>query len=52
MAEPALPSRTYETEKLGVVDDFSIADGVAILDFWQGRIPIVGRAHTGRQPGR
>jgi integrase len=41
--------QTYEVEKIGVADDVSDADGVAILDFWQAqdaaRKSMVDRAH-------
>jgi integrase len=40
----------YEVELLGVADDYSDADGVAILDFWQAqteaRKRMVTRAHS------
>ena len=40
----------YETESLGIADDLSDADGVAILDYWQAqtkaRGQMVTRAHT------
>jgi hypothetical protein len=39
----------YETETFGVADDFSDADGVAILNFWQAQVRarerMVERAH-------
>jgi integrase len=39
----------YETETFGVADDFSDADGVAILNFWQAQVKarerMVERAH-------
>ena len=42
--------RNYETEALGIADDLSDADGVAILDFWQAqkkaRERMVSRAHA------
>jgi integrase len=40
----------YETESIGVADDLSDADGVAILDYWQAqtaaRERMVNRAHA------
>src|SRR6516165_12808066 len=42
--------RNYETEALGIADDLSDADGVAILNFWQvqekARERMVSRAHA------
>jgi integrase len=43
-------NRNYETEALGIADDLSDADGVAILNFWQAqekaRERMVSRAHA------
>ena len=43
-------NQQYETEVLGIADDLSDADGVAVLDFWQAqakaRERMVQRAHT------
>ena len=45
-----LGDRQYETERLGIADDLSDADGVAILDYWQAqekaRGRMVRRAHA------
>jgi integrase len=45
-----LGDRQYETERLGIADDLSDADGVAILDYWQAqekaRGRMVQRAHA------
>jgi integrase len=44
---------SYETETFGVADDFSDADGVAILNFWQAQVKarerMVERAHLPAQ---
>src|SRR5262249_45318813 len=41
--------QSYEVQKIGIADDVSDADGVAVLDFWQAqdaaRKAMVGRAH-------
>ena len=45
-----LGGRQYETEALGIADDLSDADGVAVLDYWQAqdkaRNRMVQRAHA------
>jgi len=45
-----LGARRYETERLGIADDLSDPDGVAILDYWQAqekaRSRMVQRAHA------
>ena len=45
-----LGDRQYETESLGIADDLSDADGVAVLDYWQAqekaRNRMVQRAHA------
>jgi integrase len=37
LARHYLGGRDYEVERLGTADDFSDADGVAILDYWQAQ---------------
>jgi integrase len=45
-----LGEQAYETETIGTTDDFSDADGVAILSYWhaqqKAREQMVARAHT------
>jgi integrase len=45
-----LGDQQYETESLGIADDLSDADGVAVLDYWQAqekaRHRMVQRAHA------
>jgi integrase len=45
-----LGDQQYETESLGIADDLSDADGVAVLDYWQAqekaRDRMVQRAHA------
>jgi integrase len=45
-----LGDQQYETESLGIADDLSDADGVAVLDYWQAqekaRNRMVQRAHA------
>lgn len=45
-----LGDQRYETESLGIADDLSDADGVAVLDYWQAqekaRNRMVQRAHA------
>jgi integrase len=45
-----LGKRQYETDALGIADDLSDADGVAVLDYWQAqekaRNRMVARAHA------
>jgi hypothetical protein len=42
--------QSYQVEKIGIADDLSDADGVAVLDFWQAqtkaRERMVGRVHA------
>src|SRR5271170_7867366 len=45
-----LGAQNYETQSLGIADDLSDADGVAVLDYWQAqtkaREQMVNRAHA------
>lgn len=45
-----LGDQQYETERLGIADDLSDADGIAVLDYWQAqekaRERMVRRAHA------
>jgi hypothetical protein len=48
-------SRGYEVERIGIADDLSDADGIAILDYWQAqeaaRKRMVARAHAAAGKG-